>query len=616
MYASGHYHILIKDRIPITLVIALPLQDRRLLSPLLGLLRRRAILSHSFSHSITVMPPALTRLSQHHHHHPQTQPTEESDPSGPTTPITPTLTTLLRRPHLSLNTYIPGHTLIHTRILPLHLILIRHGHPYDPTSSGPALGVEQRFPHPESYNPHRHSSHKSESYLQPSGPSGRRPSHSNRSQGSAGGAQQQPSSQSMAMDEDEDDDEDDGEIKQDTRGRRRSNSFTSGQTQEGGANKKQAQDGDHSDVHKCLDCGKVYKHPNCLWKHRWLHSQYWKSATKFLLSKHQQVQLMEAAAILLGMDESRQGDNDPIVSMFSKQRGALANSVGSGSSSSSASPPTYTKSLSGSPPPQSERQHQRGNTTTSASFSKTTEVQHADIQMLTALRGGHASLKAITTSFPTPPPITASAPNSTTTMTSATPPTIASTKNTTGTASAPSSQSSSLSSSPSHSKSGVNTTSSSSRSTPPTLTADDESIPEMDEEMTNVTPPSRGESTPIIPVVRVIERLGGSNSVGVVGMGIGMDVDPPKHQQQGSLTKSVIKQGPPHSQQQQQQHDYRGGEDRFRYSGYQQQQHQQPLPFHHQPHLQSPARPYGHHQSEQQHSRHHQQQTQQQQHRA
>lgn len=79
----------------------------------------------------------------------------------------------------------------------------------------------------------------------------------------------------MAMDEDEDDDEDDGEIKQETRGRRRSNSFTSGQTQEGGA-KKQAQDGDHSDVHKCLDCGKVYKHPNCLWKHRWLHSQYWK----------------------------------------------------------------------------------------------------------------------------------------------------------------------------------------------------------------------------------------------------------------------------------------------------------------------------------------------------
>lgn len=324
---------------------------------------------------------------------------------------------------------------------------------------------------------------------------------------------------------------------------------------------------------------------------------------------------MEAAAILLGMDESRQGDNDPIVSMFSKQRGALANSVGSGASSSSASPPTSTKSLSGSPPPQSERQ-QRNNHNTSTGASRTMEVQHADIQMLTALRGGHASLKATSTSFPTPPPTVATVANST--AVNSTPSGATSSKNapTTNT-SASSSQPSSLSSSPSHPKAGVTTCSSSSRSTPPTLTADDESVPEMDEEMTIVTPPSRGESTPIIPVVRVLEKLGGSNSVGVVGMGIGMDVDPPKHQQ-GSQTRSVAKQGPPHSQQQQ--HEHRGGEDRYRYSGYQQQQqqqHQQPLPFHHQPHLQGPARPYTYHQSEQQqHSRHHQQQPQQQQHRS
>ncbi|KAF9545200.1 hypothetical protein EC957_011179 [Mortierella hygrophila] len=481
----------------------------------------------------------------------------------------------------------------------------RHGYPYDP-SSGPAPG----FPHSESYNPHRHSSHKSESYLQPPGPSGRRSSHSQRSQGPAAGGPQQ---QSMAIDEDEDDDDDDGEIKPDTRGRRRSNSFTSSQTQDGGANKKQAQDGDHSDVHKCMDCGKVYKHPNCLWKHRWLHSQYWKSATKFLLSKHQQVQLMEAAAILLGMDESRQGDNDPIVSMFSKQRGALANSVGSGASSSSASPPTSTKSLSGSPPPQSERQ-QRSNHSTSTGISRTTEVQHADIQMLTALRGGHASLKAISTSFPTPPPTAASAANNTTAATTPSTTTTSVKNAPTTNTSASSSQSSSLSSSPNHSKAGVTTSSSSSRSTPPTLTADDESVPEMDEEMPIVTPPSRGESTPIIPVVHVLEKLGGSNSVGVVGMGIGMDVDPPKHQP-GSQTQSVTKQGPPHSQ-----HEYRGGEDRYRYSGYQkqqQQQQQQPLPFHHQSHLQGPTRSHTHHQSEQhQHSRHHQQQPQQQQHRS
>lgn len=31
---------------------------------------------------------------------------------------------------------------------------------------------------------------------------------------------------------------------------------------------------------------------------------YWKEASKFLMSKHQQVQLLEAAAILVGMDSN------------------------------------------------------------------------------------------------------------------------------------------------------------------------------------------------------------------------------------------------------------------------------------------------------------------------
>ena len=42
----------------------------------------------------------------------------------------------------------------------------------------------------------------------------------------------------------------------------------------------------------------VYRHPNCLVKHRWEHNPFWTEASQFLLSKHQQVQLMEAAAIL------------------------------------------------------------------------------------------------------------------------------------------------------------------------------------------------------------------------------------------------------------------------------------------------------------------------------
>ncbi|KDN52726.1 hypothetical protein K437DRAFT_266389 [Tilletiaria anomala UBC 951] len=55
-------------------------------------------------------------------------------------------------------------------------------------------------------------------------------------------------------------------------------------------------------LHRCESCAKVYRHPSCLIKHRWEHTVYWKEASKFLLSKHQQVQLLEAAAILVGMD--------------------------------------------------------------------------------------------------------------------------------------------------------------------------------------------------------------------------------------------------------------------------------------------------------------------------
>ncbi|GJJ74565.1 hypothetical protein EMPS_06923 [Entomortierella parvispora] len=101
------------------------------------------------------------------------------------------------------------------------------------------------------------------------------------------------------------------------------------------------------DSSKCLDCGKVYKHANCLLKHRWEHSVYWKPAAKFLLSKHQQVQLMEAAAILLGMDDSRELDSDHVVSTFTKQRGHLATVT----SIASVSPPSSTKSFSASPSP-------------------------------------------------------------------------------------------------------------------------------------------------------------------------------------------------------------------------------------------------------------------------
>ncbi|KAF9476256.1 hypothetical protein BDN70DRAFT_185809 [Pholiota conissans] len=56
--------------------------------------------------------------------------------------------------------------------------------------------------------------------------------------------------------------------------------------------------------YKCESCAKVYRHPNCLNKHRWEHTRQWREASKFVLSKHQQVQLLEAATILSYMGTS------------------------------------------------------------------------------------------------------------------------------------------------------------------------------------------------------------------------------------------------------------------------------------------------------------------------
>ncbi|KAI0659144.1 hypothetical protein C8Q70DRAFT_989431 [Cubamyces menziesii] len=60
-------------------------------------------------------------------------------------------------------------------------------------------------------------------------------------------------------------------------------------------------------IFKCESCSKVYRHPSCLIKHRWEHSPHWREASKFLLSKHQQVQLLEAAAILSHLDPAATG---------------------------------------------------------------------------------------------------------------------------------------------------------------------------------------------------------------------------------------------------------------------------------------------------------------------
>lgn len=54
---------------------------------------------------------------------------------------------------------------------------------------------------------------------------------------------------------------------------------------------------------RCEKCGKGYKHSSCLTKHLWEHTPEWAYTSKLLISKHQQVQLLEAASVLVGMNQ-------------------------------------------------------------------------------------------------------------------------------------------------------------------------------------------------------------------------------------------------------------------------------------------------------------------------
>ncbi|KAI0386086.1 hypothetical protein F5Y04DRAFT_115650 [Hypomontagnella monticulosa] len=53
---------------------------------------------------------------------------------------------------------------------------------------------------------------------------------------------------------------------------------------------------------RCDKCGKGYKHSSCLTKHLWEHTPEWSLTSKLLISKHQQVQLLEAASVLVAMN--------------------------------------------------------------------------------------------------------------------------------------------------------------------------------------------------------------------------------------------------------------------------------------------------------------------------
>ncbi|KAK2861338.1 hypothetical protein FQN49_004309 [Arthroderma sp. PD_2] len=60
---------------------------------------------------------------------------------------------------------------------------------------------------------------------------------------------------------------------------------------------------------KCDRCGKGYKHSSCLTKHMWEHDPAWAVTSKLLISKHQQVQLLEAASVLVTLNEPSSDDS-------------------------------------------------------------------------------------------------------------------------------------------------------------------------------------------------------------------------------------------------------------------------------------------------------------------
>ncbi|OJD23845.1 hypothetical protein ACJ73_04804 [Blastomyces percursus] len=115
---------------------------------------------------------------------------------------------------------------------------------------------------------------------------------------------------------------------------------------------------------RCDRCGKGYKHSSCLTKHMWEHDPAWAYTSKLLISKHQQVQLLEAAAVLVNMNpetpvssfdqQQRTGESDrssasPTASGISELRDSI-------SSAETTPPPTgeegiFSTTTPAKPPP-------------------------------------------------------------------------------------------------------------------------------------------------------------------------------------------------------------------------------------------------------------------------
>ncbi|KAK4548607.1 hypothetical protein LTR36_009517 [Oleoguttula mirabilis] len=111
---------------------------------------------------------------------------------------------------------------------------------------------------------------------------------------------------------------------------------------------------------KCEHCGKGYKHGSCLTKHLWEHTPQWQYTSKLLISKHQQVQLLEAASVLVAMNQDAAPINDSDNS---------SSPAASGSSDTRDEEPSSAETT---PPPQTEGSYRNSKrfSNTSSAYSR------------------------------------------------------------------------------------------------------------------------------------------------------------------------------------------------------------------------------------------------------
>ncbi|RYP43679.1 hypothetical protein DL768_009780 [Monosporascus sp. mg162] len=100
---------------------------------------------------------------------------------------------------------------------------------------------------------------------------------------------------------------------------------------------------------RCDKCGKGYKHSSCLTKHLWEHTPEWSYTSKLLISKHQQVQLLEAASVLVAMNTK----DTPTPPESAKDVASEADSS-SPAASGYSEQPNGQSSVDTTPPPQTE----------------------------------------------------------------------------------------------------------------------------------------------------------------------------------------------------------------------------------------------------------------------